>query len=288
VALSFVRRPDDVLAARAAMRDLGGEVPLVAKLERPEALEALEEILRVSDAVMVARGDLGVEVAVERVPTIQKRVISRASAHAAPVITATQMLESMISSARPTRAEASDVANAVFDGSDAVMLSGETAVGRYPVEAVRAMVRIAAEAETAPNLVHPSPPPVGALDAAATVCKAAVSAAADLDAKAVVVFTETGATARMVSRFRPRAPIVAFATTEETRRRMALLWGVEAPACLLSVTSTDKMLEAADTQLVKGSWAAPGDLVVAVTGVPGKPGATNQVTVHRVGGDEGA
>ena len=182
VALSFVRKPDDVAEAKQAIAEAGGDIPVVAKLERPEAIDRLDEILEVADAVMVARGDLGVELAVEQVPPIQKHIIARANSLGVPVITATQMLESMVASSRPTRAEASDVANAIFDGTDAVMLSQETAIGQYPVEAVATMARIAREAEATPYLAAPPPPAVGGLDVPATVCRAAVQIATDLGA----------------------------------------------------------------------------------------------------------
>ncbi len=283
VALSFVRRAADVLAAKEAIDRLGGETPVVAKLERPEALDHLDEILPVTDAVMVARGDLGVEIAVERVPSVQKEIIAAANSHGVPVITATQMLESMVSSPRPTRAEASDVANAIFDGTDAVMLSQETAIGAFPVEAVATMGRIAREAEATPHLLHPPPPEASALDVPATVCKAAVQAATDLGARAVVAFTETGATARFVSRFRPRAPIVCLTPHEPTRRRIALYWGVEATETLDRGTAVEAMMAQGDERLVDEGYVKPGDLVVVVAGRPGGRGATNQVIVHRVG-----
>jgi pyruvate kinase len=286
VALSFVRRAADVDAARAEIRRLGGNIPIVAKLERPEALEDLDAILAAADAVMVARGDLGVEVAVEKVPVIQKGVIARANAAGVPVITATQMLESMITNPTPTRAEASDVANAVFDGTDAVMLSGETAVGRWPVEAVEAMMRITHEAEAAPNLIDP-PPPASGLDVAATVCKAAVGAAADLGTGAIVAFTETGATARLVSRFRPRMPIVGITPAESTRRRMALFWGVEAAPRVDHTDDLALMLRQADECLLGGGLAERGDLVVVVSGGATRTGATNRMIVHKVGEEHG-
>jgi len=283
LALSFVRRPEDVLDAKRAIAERGGEVPVVAKLERPEAIEHLDDILAATDAVMVARGDLGVELAVEKVPPLQKEIIARANSHGVPVITATQMLESMVSHARPTRAEASDVANAIFDGTDAVMLSGETAVGAFPVQAVAMMGRIAREAEATPHLLHPPPPPGGGLDVAATVCRAAVQAATDLHATAVVAFTETGATARYVSRFRPRMRIVGMTPDEPTRRRMALFWGVEAAPVLQRAGNIEALIAEGDQCLVDEGLAAPGDLVVIVAGTPGGRGATNRVIVHQVG-----
>jgi pyruvate kinase len=283
VALSFVRKPDDVVQAKQAIADNAGDIPVVAKLERPEAIDCLDEILEVADAVMVARGDLGVELAVEKVPPIQKHIIARANSLGVPVITATQMLESMVASPRPTRAEASDVANAIFDGTDAVMLSQETAIGQYPVESVATMARIAREAEATPYLSAPPPPAVGKLDVPATVCRAAVQMATDLGARAIVAFTESGATARYVSRFRPRTPILGLTTSEAARRRMALFWGVETATPLGIGTQVRGMIDEADERVVREGLLAPGDLIVVVAGSPGGRGGTNRVLVHRVG-----
>jgi pyruvate kinase len=283
VALSFVRKPDDVAEAKQAIAEHGGDIPVVAKLERPEAIDVLDDILEVADAVMVARGDLGVELAVEQVPPIQKHIIARANSLGVSVVTATQMLESMVASSRPTRAEASDVANAIFDGTDAVMLSQETAIGQYPVEAVATMNRIAREAEATPYLSAPPPPAVGGLDVPATVCRAAVQMATDLGAAAIVAFTESGASARYVSRFRPRTPIIGLTTSELARRRMALFWGVETASPLAIGTQVRSMIDAADERIVKEGLLTPGDLVVVVAGSPGGRGGTNRVLVHRVG-----
>ena len=283
LALSFVRRPDDVAEAKQAIAEAGGDIPVVAKLERPEAIDRLDEILAVADAVMVARGDLGVELAVEQVPPIQKHIIARANSLGVPVITATQMLESMVASPRPTRAEASDVANAIFDGTDAVMLSQETAIGQYPVEAVATMARIAREAEATPYLAAPPPPAVGALDVPATVCRAAVQIATDLGCTAIVAFTETGASARYVSRFRPRTPIIGLTTSEAARRRMALYWGVETATPLGVGTQVRSMIDDADVRILREGLLNRGDLVVVVAGSPGGRGGTNRVLVHRVG-----
>jgi pyruvate kinase len=283
VALSFVRRPEDVAEAKQAIAEHGGDIPVVAKLERPEAIDVLDEILEVADAVMVARGDLGVELAVEQVPPIQKHIIARANSLGVPVITATQMLESMVASPRPTRAEASDVANAIFDGTDAVMLSQETAIGQYPIEAVATMNRIAKEAEATPHLSAPPPPAVGALDVPATVCRAAVQVASDLGARAIVAFTESGASARYVSRFRPRTPIIGLTTSDAVRRRMALYWGVETASPLGKGTQVRGMIDDADARIVEEGLLVPGDLVVVVAGSPGGRGGTNRVLVHRVG-----
>src|SRR5215218_3209597 len=283
VATAVEAGADYVAEAKQAIADHGGDIPVVAKLERPEAIDCLDEILEVADAVMVARGDLGVELAVEKVPPIQKHIIARANSSGVPVITATQMLESMVASSRPTRAEASDVANAIFDGTDAVMLSQETAVGQYPVEAVATMARIAKEAEATPYRSAPPPPAVGKLDVPATVCRAAVQIATDLGARAIVAFTESGATARYVSRFRPRTPILGLTTSEAARRRMALFWGVETARPLPVGTQVRGMIAEADERIVREGLLDPGDLIVVVAGSPGGRGGTNRVLVHRVG-----
>src|SRR5579862_2857029 len=226
IAVSFVRRPEDVLLAKSLIRRAKKDTPVIAKLEKPEAIENLEGILRVADGVMVARGDLGVEMNPERVPVVQKNIIARAREFRRPVITATQMLESMTENPRPTRAEASDVANAIFDGSDAVMLSAETASGKYPVEAVSMMARIIAEAEAS---IQEFPRPTNAqeqLKVAETVAELVCHASRELHMKLIAVFTHSGFTARLVSRYRPLVPIIAFSPEAETRRRMALIWGV--------------------------------------------------------------
>jgi pyruvate kinase len=286
VALSFVRRPADVTDAKRAIAALGAGTPVIAKLERREAIEHLDGIVEASDAVMVARGDLGVELAPEKVPPLQKEIIASANARGVPVITATEMLESMVSSQRPTRAEASDVANAVFDGTDAVMLSQETAIGAFPVDAVATMCRIAEEAESAPRLLHPPPPGGGPLDVPSTVCKAAVQAASDLRARAIVAFTRSGATARHVSRFRPRAPIFGLTAHEAAVRRMAMYWGVRALPLAAPGLRTVELVREADELLRGAGLAAPGDLIVVVAGMSGRGAATNQMLVHRLGQDD--
>jgi pyruvate kinase len=284
VALSFVRKPEDVRDARARVHELRGECPIVAKLERPEAIDNLTEIIEASDGVMVARGDLGVEIGPERVPAIQKEIIARANAEARPVITATEMLESMISSPRPTRAEASDVANAVFDGTDALMLSGETAAGKFPVEAVRTMARIIEVAESSPHLVHPVPPsrPGVDLEVNRIVARAATAVARDVRATAIVVYTISGSSGQLVSTYRPPVPIIALTPREPTRRRTALMWGTEAAFVPMKGGSAE-LLTAAERVLVDGSWAGNGDRVVIVTGPPGGQGGTNRIMVHRIG-----
>ncbi len=229
VALSFVRSADDIRMAKEIMRDFGRSVPIVAKLEKPQAIEHLEEILEAAHGVMIARGDLGVELPPEKVPVIQKQVIQRASLWRKPVITATQMLESMTENPRPTRAEASDVANAIFDGTDAVMLSGETASGRYPREAVAMMGRIIVEAETS---IAQSPPVARRrhenhrYSVAETICESIAHAAQDLPMRAIAVFTESGNTARMLSKHRPKVCVYAFSRNLDVCNRMNALWGV--------------------------------------------------------------
>ncbi len=237
LAVSFVRRPEDVLLAKSLVKRAGKDTPVIAKLEKPEAIDNLEEILRVSDGVMVARGDLGVEMSPECVPVVQKNIITRAREHRRPVITATQMLESMTENPRPTRAEASDVANAIFDGSDAVMLSAETASGKYPVEAVSMMARIIEEAEAS---IREFPRPGGTerLKVAETVAELVCHASRELHMKLIAVFTHSGFTARLVSRYRPLVPIVAFSPEAAIRRRMALLWGVT-PRSIVDIKKID-------------------------------------------------
>jgi pyruvate kinase len=282
VALSFVRRPDDLEGARSRIRDLSGDAPIVAKLERPEAIERLPEVIGAADAVMVARGDLGVEIGPERVPAIQKEIIAEANSQAKPVITATEMLESMITSPRPTRAEASDVANAVFDGSDALMLSGETAAGQFPVEAVRTMARIIEVAESSPHLVDPPPPAHEALSVSRVVARSACQVAIDVKAVAIVVYSITGSSIQLVSKYRPPMPLLGLTPQEETRRRTSLMWGTEAANVPLKEHTKD-LTHAAERVLLEGSWAQSGDRIVIVSGTPGGRGGTNRVLVHRIG-----
>jgi pyruvate kinase len=297
VAMSFVRRPEDLVNLRAL---LPKSVRLIAKIEKDTALENLAGILEVSDAVMVARGDLGVELPFEEVPLAQKRLIREANLAAKPVITATQMLESMIHAPRPTRAEVSDVANAILDGTDAVMLSAETAVGDYPLQAVEAMVRIAAELE------QRRPPRSTALDLAAgrgsegdprlgrresdhggarteTAIAVATCAAADLMRSPVIVcFTSSGFTARTVASYRPGVPIFALTTEPETFRQLALIWGV-VPALVEHLPTYEDMLPEARKRLLEAGLAETGDRVVVTAGVPwDRPGTTNLLKVETV------
>ncbi len=285
VALSFVRAASDPQEARERIAALGGEAPVISKLERPEAIEELGPIVGASDAVMVARGDLGVEIGPERVPAIQKEIIAESNAAAKPVITATEMLESMIHSPRATRAEASDVANAVFDGTDAVMLSGETAAGSYPVEAVRTMARIIEVAESSPHLLHPTPAwrePTEDEGLGRIVARAAVQVARDVRAKALVVYSISGTALQVVSKYRPQVPLLGLTPSETTRARTALMWGTEAGLVPMKDQPTD-LLEAAERVLIDGNWAERGDQVVVVSGRAGGMGGTNRIVVHRVG-----
>ncbi len=282
VAVSFVRRAADVLAAQSAIRRAGKDTPAIAKLEKPEAIENLDEILRVADAVMVARGDLGVEMSPETVPVVQKEIIAKARDARRPVITATQMLESMTRNPRPTRAEASDVANAVFDGSDALMLSEETASGRYPLESVQMMDRIIREAEASITR-FPRPRHAAQLNVAETTCELICHASEELRMKVVAVFTETGSTARLVSKYRPRPPIVAFSPNQETRLRLSLLWGV-LPRTITPVRDIDNLVALAEKRLLEERLVRRGDVVGIVAGTPlGTRGTTNFMKFHVVG-----
>ncbi|MBW3562514.1 MAG: pyruvate kinase [Actinobacteria bacterium] len=282
IAQSFVRNPDDVREVRELIRELGGEQPVVAKLERPEILDDLPEIVSVSDAVMVARGDLGVEIGPERVPALQKDIIALANARGRPVITATEMLDSMIRNPRPTRAEASDVANAVFDGTDAVMLSGETATGRYPVESVRTMTRIIEVAESSRHLSHPPEPLAEDMTIDRVVAKAAVQAAGDVKAKALVVFSLSGSSVQLVSKFRPDVPIIGLTPRDRTLRRLALLWGTSGDLVPERDHTRDLILMA-DEICLEGGYGERGDAVVIVSGIPGGHGGTNRILLHRLG-----
>ncbi len=285
VALSFVREAADVESLKRALRRHHADIPVIAKIEKSQAVENLDAIIEHADGIMVARGDLGVELPPEDVPILQKRMIRAARCAGKPVITATQMLESMIQHPRPTRAEASDVANAIFDGTDAVMLSAETAIGDYPEEAVRMMARIVEHAEgSAAYRALPSPVTAGESPLVPeAVAEAAGSAARELGAAAIAVFTQTGSTARVVAKFRPLTPIYAFTPSEIVRRRLALVWGIR-PRCVELLPGTDEMIEAVVHRLLGESAVKRGDLIVVTAGTPvQRPGSTNFLKVHRVG-----
>jgi len=283
VAQSFVRTAADVRAAKAAIQRDGKDTPIIAKLEKPEALDNLEEILAVADGVMVARGDLGVEMNLEKVPVAQKRIISAARDALVPVITATQMLDSMQKNPRPTRAEASDVANAIFDGSDALMLSGETAAGSYPLESVVMMDRIIREAEASVTSL-PRPARSNDLLISEAIAEAICYAAEELNLKAIAVFTESGSSAGLVSKYRPRAPIVAFSPMQEARRRLSLLWGV-LPRTIKRVHDIDQLAKVAEARLTEEHLVKRGDIVGIIAGTPlGTTGSTNLMRLIRIGG----
>jgi pyruvate kinase len=282
VALSFVRGADDVRACRRALEAQGLHTPVVAKLERAEAIRHLSEILDSVDAVMVARGDLGVELSLAEVPAIQKDVVDRCNRAGVPVITATEMLESMVTSNRPTRAEASDVANAIWDGTDAVMLSQETSIGAHPVDAVRAMARICQAAESHPayqrsRSVLREPGSTGA-----AIAHAAAAIAEEVDARAILAFTESGATARRVSKARPAVPVIAASPHPEVLRRTALYAGV-VPLEVAHGADTDDMIAKGTRAAMDAGLVRSGDRLTFVAGVPvGEPGQTNLVKVEVV------
>ncbi|MGZ9583232.1 pyruvate kinase [Paenibacillus marinisediminis] len=285
IAASFVRKASDVMEIRKLLEEHNADIQIISKIENHEGVENLDEILEVSDGLMVARGDLGVEIPAEDVPLVQKRMIEKCNLAGKPVITATQMLDSMQRNPRPTRAEASDVANAIFDGTDAIMLSGETAAGKYPVESVLTMSRIAEKAESALDYREilnrqSSKQQVTVTDA---ISQAVANSALDLDAKAIISSTQTGYTARMVSKYRPKAPIIAVTSSEKIMRRISLVWGAY-PVKGEIATTTDQMFDIALEGGINTGLVSNGDLVVITAGVPvGCAGSTNLVKVTRIG-----
>jgi pyruvate kinase len=282
IALSFVRNASDIVRVHEIMDEEGIRLPVIAKIEKPQAVAAIEEIVDSFDAIMVARGDLGVELPLEQVPLVQKQCVEAARRMAKPVIVATQMLESMISSPVPTRAETSDVANAILDGADAVMLSGETSVGEYPVVTVSTMARIVENTEEL-GLERIAPLGTKPRTQAGAITLAAAEVADFVEAKYVCVFTESGDSARRMSRLRFRIPMKAFATSEAIRRRMALYWGIQS-YLVAPVVHTDEMFTEVDESLLAEGLAAKGDKVVVISGSPpGVAGSTNQLRVHVVG-----
>jgi len=284
VASSFVRSADDILPLKKVMSEVGRRVPVVAKIERPEAVKNIVSIIEAYDAVMVARGDLGIELPIDEVPVIQKTIIKHCNRLGKPVITATQMLDSMISNPRPTRAEVTDVANAIIDGTDATMLSGETAVGAFPVEAVKTMDAVARRIEKSPDyratcarrMDYPTH------DVTEAIGEAAAKLAADLDLPAIITCTFGGTTARLVSKYRPRARIIAAASNEETARRLALSWGVNAIYVEMA-KDTDGLIANAIEAALDAKLVKKGDTVLVIAGVPvGVPGNTSLIRVLRV------
>jgi len=282
IALSFVRSAKDIDGALSVMKELDIYRPVIAKIEKPQAVDNLEEIIRAFDGIMVARGDLGVEMPIEDIPLVQKRCITLAREEAKPVIVATQMLDSMITNSRPTRAEATDCANAVLDGADALMLSGETSVGSYPIEAVKTMARIIEKTETdalhlIPALLHNPKTKGGA------ITKAATEVGQVIGAKVLATFTKSGDSARRMSRLRSNIPVVALTPDETTYRQLALSWGVE-PFITPLVKTTDEMVKQVDAILIEENRVTKGEAIMIVAGSPpGIPGSTNAMRVHIIG-----
>ncbi len=287
VAISFVRTANDVRELKQLIHEHAPEAPatpVISKIEKPEAIANIDSLIDISDGIMVARGDLGIETSPEQVPVMQKEIIAKCNLVGKPVITATQMLESMIYSPRPTRAEASDVANAIFDGTDAVMLSGETAMGQYPVETVRTMSRIVQYSEQRMRALgrHPLHAPIQCCSIAEAVSHAATETAADLEAAAIITPTASGYTARRVAQYRPQAPIVAVTPSALTQRQLTLYWGV-CPLLAKRTNNTDEMTADAVGAALAHGWVQPGQVVVITGGTAGSPpGTTNMITVRVV------
>jgi pyruvate kinase len=282
VALSFVRSAADAADVRKVMEEEGVWLPVIAKIEKPQAIDSIEEILEEFDGVMVARGDLGVEMALEEVPLLQKRVTELARRNAKPVVVATQMLESMISAPRPTRAEVSDVANAVLDGADALMLSGETSVGAYPIQATQMMATIIESTEDH-GLYRIARTDLPTRTRGGIIAKAAVHVAEELDARYLIAFTQSGDTARRLARYRSPVPVLAFTPEQDVRSQLAMTWGIET-FLVEPVAHTDEMAMQVDRALLDIARLAEGDTVVIVAGSPpGIPGSTNALRVHRMG-----
>lgn len=288
IAASFIRKADDLRAIRRIIENSGAALEIVAKIENREGIENIDEIIDAADGVMVARGDLGTEIPVEEVPLAQKFIIDKCNRAGKPVITATQMLESMVRNPRPTRAEASDIANAIFDGTDAIMLSGETAAGRYPVESVRTMAKIAGKAESALlySGLYEQRPKLYSGTVTDSISYATCTIAGDLNLRTIITPTQTGYTAKMISKYRPKAHIIAVSPEEQVIRKMALVWGVEAHLAGRT-PDTDSTIKAAVAAAVRSGAVKNGELVVITAGVPvGVHGTTNLIKVHRAGDDQ--
>jgi pyruvate kinase len=285
IAASFIRRASDVLAIRQVLEELGSNINIISKIESRQAVNNLDEIISVSDGIMVARGDLGVEIPVEEVPLVQKDIIKRCNLLGKPVVTATQMLDSMINNPRPTRAEASDVANAIFDGTDAIMLSGETAAGKYPLESVVMMARIAERAETSlryEDVLAKKSSPLPQHTVTDAISFATCSSAHYLGAAAIITTTASGHTAKMVAKYRPATPIIAVTPNEDVMRKLALTWGVK-PLLTTHKNSTDEMMEVAVEAALRAGLVKGGDLIIFTAGVPaGVQGTTNLLRVHTI------
>jgi pyruvate kinase len=285
-ALSFVRKAEDLRQIKKIIKRQGHQTPVIAKIEKPEALDNLDDILEATDAIMVARGDLGVELNPEQVPCVQKKIIAAAIRANKPVITATQMLESMSFNPIPTRAEASDVANAIFDGTDAVMLSGETASGKYPVRAVKMMAKIATQAENSEFMkfnLHHEKDPTDLVPHA--VAQSAVNILHELSAKGIVVFSVSGSTAKLISKKRPSEPVYAFTPNPRIYNRLSLMWGLT-PLFIADINNTKRLIQASENILVDKQIAKTDDLIIIVIGFGLKKGSTNVIKIHRVGHDD--
>lgn len=285
-ALSFVRKAEDLQQIKSIMKKKGVSIPVIAKIEKPEAVENLSSILEVADGIMVARGDLGVELQPEQVPTIQKQIIFMSAQKNKTVITATQMLETMSTNPIPTRAEASDVANAIFDGTDAVMLSGETASGRYPVKALRMMAKIADQAENSPFMkynIQFAPDPSDLVTHA--VAQSAVNILHEIKAKCIVAFSVSGKTSKQISKQRPTAPVFAFTSRKEIYNRLAMVWGVT-PMYIPTIDDAKRLVDSSERLLLDKNHVQKGDLIVIVIGLGLKEGSTNMIKIHRVGDDD--
>ena len=281
--LSFVRNADDLNLVKSIIKKQGSDIPVIAKIEKPEAVDNIDEIFEAADGIMVARGDLGVELKPEKVPTIQKHIIYKAILANKPVITATQMLETMIANPIPTRAEASDVANAIYDGTDAIMLSGETASGKYPVKAVQMMSRIASEAEGSYmmkyNVQYNKDPEDIVIHA---VAQASVNILHEVDAKAIIAFSVSGKTSKLISKQRPSKPVYAFTPSTAIYNRLSLIWGIT-PLYVPRIYDTERIIDAGEKLLLKKKIINNDDLIVIVTGLALKRGSTNLIKIHTVG-----
>jgi len=284
-ALSFVRTADDLKQIKDIIKKQGSDIPVIAKIEKPEAVENLDEILKIADGVMVARGDLGVEMKPEQVPAIQKYIIQKAIMENKIVITATQMLETMTNNPVPTRAEASDVANAVYDGTDAIMLSGETASGKYPVEAVRMMVRIAAEAEKSPFMKYNINHKKDSTDLIThAIAQSSVNLLHEIDAKTILAFSISGRTSKLISKQRPEKLIFSCSPLSKIYNRMSLVWGVM-PLIIPEIYDTKRIIEAGQNILLNKKYVKKNDLIIIITGLALKTGSTNIIKLHKIGSE---
>jgi len=285
-ALSFVRNANDLKRIKSILKKHKSDTPVIAKIEKPEAVGKLDEILKIADGIMVARGDLGVEMRPEMVPKIQKEIIYKSIMANKPVITATQMLETMTEKPIPTRAEASDVANAIYDGTDAIMLSGETAVGIYPVKAVKMMTRIAAETESSPFMNYSIQYKKDLYDPVThAVAQACVNILHEVNAKAIVTFSITGKTSKLISRQRPLSPVYAFSPSRKIYNKLSLVWGVT-PLLIPPINDTKLLIEAGEKLIIKNKFAKNNDRIIIVTGLALKTGSTNLIKIHTIGKED--